>query len=84
MENGNKESEAGIIAVQILGLTNLINEKFKNNDEQHTLLIEQTTKTNGRVTVLEQAKNLAIGGLFVLNIIVIPVIVYFVIKRFGG
>ena len=36
---------------------------------------EQTKITNGRVSKLESVKNMAIGGLVVTNLLVIPVIV---------
>ena len=35
----------------------------------------QTTKTNGRVTSLETAKNMAVGGLILTNILLVPVAV---------
>lgn len=43
---------------------------------------EQTTKTNGRVTVLEKWKNLLTGGLIFMNIILVPIFLAVVIKFF--
>ena len=57
-----------------------ISNFFRENKEDHEVLIEQTTKTNGRVSKLEAWKNVIVGGLIILNTVVWPVILYLITK----
>jgi len=57
-----------------------ISNFFRENKEDHDILIDQTTKTNGRVSKLEAWKNVIVGGLVILNTIVWPVILYLITK----
>lgn len=41
-------------------------------------VLEQTTKTNGRVGRLEQWKGFMQGGLAILSLMVVPVLIYLV------
>lgn len=52
----------------------LLDEMFKVIDEKLDKIIEQTTKTNGRVTVLESWRGVITGGLTVITVVVIPVV----------
>lgn len=52
----------------------LLDEMFKVIDEKLDKIIEQTTKTNGRVTILESWRGVITGGLTVITVVVIPVV----------
>jgi hypothetical protein len=58
----------------------LLLERLENlidtNKSEHSKLLEQVTRTNGRVTAIEAWKNVASGVTMVLNIIVIPILLY--------
>ena len=43
-----------VILTKLEGLKELTEEKFCENEKQHTAIITQTTKTNGRVRLLEK------------------------------
>jgi len=58
-------------------LDNLIRE----NKENHEKILEQTTKTNSRVSHLEDWKAKATGGFIVLNILVVPVVMWLFYER---
>jgi len=62
-----------------------LNTKIDNNEKNHSddikdvkdslkLILEQTTKHNGRMTKVEAWKNVMIGGLAVLTVIVLPLL----------
>ena len=52
------------------GQTDLINQKFRENEANHMTMEEQVRKTNGRVTDLERWSWFIKGGLVLLGIIV--------------
>lgn len=70
------------ILVRLDSLKELFLEKFNTNDDQHTSILIQTTKTNGRVTGLEDWKNKVIGALIMTNIIILPVLFILVREYF--
>jgi len=41
-------------------------------------ILEQTSRTNGRVTCLESWKDRMAGGLVVLTVLVVPILIYVV------
>jgi hypothetical protein len=49
---------------------------FNDLKEQLALILAQTTRTNGRVTKLENWQALIIGGASIVSFIVIPTIVW--------
>ena len=69
MAKDTKSEEVKIIEAQFSGFKLYLNEKFEQNDKDHSTIIGQTTKTNGRVTSLEVFKNRMIGALIVLNLV---------------
>lgn len=57
---------------------------FRENKEEHTQIIEQTTKTNGSVKDLQKWRYQITGGIIVLNIFLVPIVLFLVIKQLGG
>ena len=57
---------------------------FRENKEDHVAIITQTTKTNGSVASLQKWRYQITGALIVLNIFVVPIILFLVYKQFGG
>lgn len=43
------------------------------NKEEHSVILAQVQRTNGRVTTLEKAENMLVGGLVLVNVIMVPV-----------
>jgi len=69
------------IIVRLDSLKELFLEKFDTNEKDHSNILTQTTKTNGRVTSLEDWKNKVIGALIMTNIIILPVL-FILIREF--
>jgi hypothetical protein len=60
-----------------------IDEKFGALHQKLDLILEQTQKTNGRVTKLEDKtedlsmwKNIQVGAISIISMIVLPLVVY--------
>lgn len=76
-----------VLLEKINSIKDLIEEKFSTNEKGHEAILEQTTKTNGRVTKLEQWKNQQEGAwnlikfLGISNIIMIAVLLFQHIKK---
>lgn len=83
-ETGQNEREDGqnirAIAEQATIVERLDNLIETNRDE-HEKIINQTTKTNGRLNEIEKWKERVTGGLIVINIFVIPVIMFLLYER---
>ena len=61
-----------------------LNNFFRENKEDHVAIITQTTKTNGSVASLQKWRYQITGALIVLNIFIVPIILFLVYKQFGG
>lgn len=76
-----------VIIETINGVKALLEEKFDSNAKEHQSLIEQTTKTNGRVTGLENRESSLNGGFKVLMgvitmcSVVVPFVYYLMISN---
>jgi len=57
---------------------------FRENKNDHEQIITQTTKTNGSVASLQKWRYQITGALIVLNIFIVPIILFLVYKQFGG
>lgn len=64
-----------VLVERLDGLKEILASRFEENAEQHSRIEAHVAKTNGRVTSLEQAKNMIWGGLIITNIIIVPVAV---------
>ena len=78
-----------VLVERIDGLKDLISEKFVTNEVSHNAILQQTIKTNGRVTGLENNnvdlsswRNRITGGLIVSNAVIIPILIWLVIDHF--
>lgn len=76
------------LETEILGLRELVETKIKNlddriveykleNKEDHQKIIEQTTKTNGRVQGLEKWRSYMLGAISILTLMVVPLLFFF-------
>jgi len=58
-----------------------INNLIDTNKTEHEAILTQTTKTNGRVTKLESWQNRIIGGMVIVDIIVLPLVLWWITKQ---
>ena len=58
-----------------------INNLIETNKSEHEAILTQTTKTNGRVTKLESWQNRIIGGMVIVDIIVLPLVLWWITKQ---
>ena len=54
---------------------------FRENKSDHEQIITQTTKTNGSVASLQKWRYQITGALIVLNIFVVPIILFLVYRQ---
>ena len=69
-----------VLEAKLEALANVINMNQQLSHEAHVAILVQTTKTNGRTTALEKARNIGVGMLLVMNILVIPVFIALAVK----
>lgn len=58
-----------------------INNLIETNKTEHEAILIQTTKTNGRVTKLESWQNRIIGGMVIVDIIVLPLVLWWITTK---
>ena len=69
-----------VLLAKLESMADVVLANNSSNHEAHQAILVQTTKTNGRVTALEKTKNMLTGGLIFVNIIVVPIFLYLVLK----
>lgn len=57
-----------------------IDDLLKDNKEAHDKILEQVKKTNGSVAEIQKWRYLINGGLIVMNILFVPVLIWFLIN----
>jgi hypothetical protein len=56
-------------------------DNFKaDNAQEHSQILVQTTKTNGKVAEISKIQERLIGGLIVLNIFIVPVVIKIILS----
>jgi hypothetical protein len=69
-----------VLLEKLKGLTDMIDEKFSENQKDHARVIEQTTKTNGRVTSLEQWRWYQTGAITIISLLVVSIAIPILLK----
>ena len=59
-----------VILEQIKSLNEHIENEFRHNQEAHSAVLTQVTKTNGRVSSLEKWKYTMVGAISILTAVV--------------
>ena len=54
---------------------------FRENKNDHEQIIAQTTKTNGSVSSLQKWRYQITGALVVLNIFIVPIVLFLVFEQ---
>ena len=80
----NDQPTNGELAILIGGVGDKICDIKEHFGRELGEIKEHAARTNGRVTKLEEVKNILIGGLVITNIIFVPVIVQIIIKFFNS
>lgn len=68
-----------------------LNNLISTNKKDHKLILDQVLKTNGnvqtndkRIGKLESLKNKVIGGLIVVNLLILPLVIYYITQTING
>ena len=69
-----------VLLEKLKGLSDMVAEKFSENQAAHERVIEQTTKTNGRVTSLEQWRWYQTGAITIITVIVTAIVIPILLK----
>jgi len=77
------DSEVGVVLEKIDSLKNILSRFELSNNKDHDELKTHAKTTNGRVNKLEDWRNRIIGGIVVLNVLLVPVVIYVVIDFIG-
>lgn len=80
MDKQGEKIDSAVVVEMFKGLESLINQRFKENEDQHKVVVKHQEKTNGRVTRLEEFKNRIIGALVIMNLIFLPIAFIFFAK----
>ncbi|MFA6982128.1 MAG: hypothetical protein WC243_03850 [Patescibacteria group bacterium] len=73
----------GVLLAKLEAMSAVVLANQTTNHEAQLAIIAQTSKTNGRVTALEKTKNMFMGALIFMNVIVVPIAVAAIIKYVG-
>lgn len=69
-----------VLAAKLDAMSAVVLANQAATHEAQTLILAQTSKTNGRVTALEKFKNMSLGGFIFMNIVIVPIAVAAIIK----
>jgi hypothetical protein len=75
-----KEVTNAVLLEKLKGLSEMVDERFNENSASHNRLIEQTTKTNGRVTLLEQWRWYQTGAITIITVIITAIVIPIILK----
>lgn len=70
-------------STQIYSIKEIVEKNHLEITERLINIKENVEKTNGRVTALEKSKNMFMGALIFMNVIVVPIAVAAIIKFVG-
>jgi len=70
-----------LILNKLTSLENLNKEQHHTITSKIDAVISQTTRTNGRVSKLEEWQNRIIGAITIVNIIVVPLLLWLVMAH---
>jgi hypothetical protein len=59
-----------------------IENLFRENKEDHQMIIEQTKKTNGTVADIQKWRFTINGALIIMNLFFVPIILFLIYKQF--
>ena len=89
--HGDEAVSIAVVSEQICGLKELVTSKLGFQDTQLAIIKEQTTKTNGHVADafreiagLNAWKNKTVGAMIIINIFVVPVLMFLLYEKLTG
>jgi hypothetical protein len=72
-----------VLLVKLQSMSEVVLANNVMNHEAHQAILTQTTRTNGRVSDLEKVKNMLVGGLLITNVLLIPILLFFLTEYFS-